>query len=294
MRWHFKKGALSMTCPPCGPKPGVTECGSGWPYSGFFWDRYPPLRCPDDFYRQEMCDYLSQGFGCGMMPPDFPPRYPPPPQGGSTGDLTTAPQFQPRFFPYQVAPIPNGNARPPSGNVRAPMPPMQVGLRPSDLNAYYRRWMYFRSFKHGMCVPPEIAWRGMVADGPVTTRPPPLNDQDVSDADGALEDAAQGLDDAMASGDQQAIDAAQQDVRNARKALEQALKNGGYTAAEYLAAKAAEAAAAEAGAETDTTGGGGPAEQPPSEDKSIHPAWWLAIAAAAGVTAWAGYKLGSR
>lgn len=281
-----------MTCSKFALNPGVTECGA-WPYRNFFYDRYPPVNCPDDFYRPEMCDFLSEGFGCGMMPPDFPARFPPPPTG-STGDLTTQPQYHPRFFPHQARPMPigrqmPGNGRDPQGNVRGP----QAQLPQSALANYYRTWMFYRSFKPGMCVPPEIAlWgmrRGMLADGPTTTRPPPLDDPAVDAADQELDQSLDELDAATQAGDQQAAEAAQANVRAARNQLNKALVNGGHTPDEYRAAKEQEAQ--QAG--TQQPGGGGePTPQP--QAKSTHPAWWLAAAAAVGAAAWAGYKYGSR
>jgi hypothetical protein len=373
-----------MSCTNCGPK-GGSECGYGYPYSGFFYDRYPPLRCPDDFYRQEMCDYLSEGFGCGMMPPNFPPRHPPPPPPETTGDIPTRRHFQPRppahyWYPTQPngdprrppgtpVPPPNGGtprapggdrqpsggdrqpaapAGPPTfaapiqgsnyGNVRGPhgqvgMTPMDVVITPEDMRWYYNTWTRIRSIKpympvpytiplmgcHGPAVPsmrggqspsgcqtarpyaPMVRTQcyvppGLMGDngGPVTTRPPPLDDPAINNADQNLEDALDAMDEATASGQGEAEAAAA--VEQARKDLERTLAGRRVTEQQYLDAKAqeqaaqAEAAAQAAGEMAAAAAQGGSQ----TKDKGVHPAWWLALAATTLGAGYAGYRYGSK
>lgn len=350
-----------MSCTNCGPKPGP-ECGYAYPYSGFFYDRYPPLRCPDDFYRQEMCDHLSEGFGCGMMPPAFyPPHLAPPPPPGTRGDIPTRPQFQQPPAPvYQVQPIPVGNqprspggstprspegsdprspggsggsngtaTQPrvfasPRGTVGCGATPMNTVITPQNMRDYYNYWTRIRSIKPYMPVPYTVPIMscnarymgdgsspsgcsqprryapmirtgcnippGLVGDGPVTTRPPPLDDPEVNAADEAYEQAQDDLDEAAASGSQSDVDAAQTAVNNARNALGRVLDKKGISWQDYENAKAAEAAAAAelAQQQTDTQTGGAAAEQ----SKSMHPAWYLGIAAVVAAAGYAGYKAG--
>jgi hypothetical protein len=130
---------------------------------------------------------------------------------------------------------------------------------------------------------------GLMGQGPVTTRPPPLSDPYVDAADQNLEEALDDLDEAAASGDQAAVANAQTNVNRARDVLAINLKRAGSTVGDYESAKAEEAAAAAAAAQP-------PAQsqaQPKAEaTPGVHPAWYVGIFGAALLAGYAGYKAG--
>jgi len=133
-----------MTCQACS-----CRGGSQYPYSAYLYDRYPPVQCPDDFFRPEMCDHLANGFGCGIYPPPPPPahwRTPP----GERGDIETPRHPMTPTIIYPDDPR-HGVPMNPAGRVAGP-----VVITQADLAWYYNAYMRNRAIQQQTCPPPPI------------------------------------------------------------------------------------------------------------------------------------------
>jgi hypothetical protein len=226
----------------------------------------------------------------------------------------------------------------PAGHVG--MTPMDVRITPDDMRWYYNTWTRIRSIKPYMPVPytvPRMGCHGpymqsmrggqtpsgcsasrqyspmirtscnippgFVGDGPVTTRPPPLDDPAIDAADQDLEAALDDMDQAMAAGEGRGE--ANRAVEAARKALDKALKDRQVSEQDYLNAKAEEEAAMAEQAAAEQAAAAAAAEQAAAaaaaanagaEKKDEGTPWWAwgLIAATTIGAGYAGYRYGGK